>query len=176
MIFGFARPQAPQGSPPPDELLEVLQRAAVQAHEADLRLAIEVEEGFWADTGENTARIVEAVGHPALGVNWDPGNAFPAGDTPYPDGYDAVRDHVYHVHFKDVVKIHGGSYEYAVDGDIDWEGQIRALARDEYDGYISVETHMYPKVRFAKRMTERLQELLADATLNRGEKVDNRKA
>jgi sugar phosphate isomerase/epimerase len=145
----------------PDEILSAFWQAAEQIGNADLQLVIEVEAGFWVDTGENAAAIMRTVDHPTLGINWDPGNAIVAGDTPYPAGYNAVRDFVKHVHFKDVSFSHDGSYQYALDGEIDWAGQIEALVANGYAGYISVETHMEPKVRCARAMTQRLQQLLA---------------
>ncbi len=72
----------------------------------------------------------------------------------------AVRPQVRHIHFKDVQRHEDGTYEYVVEGDIDWEGQLSALRDDGYAGYISVETHMAPKVAAAQRMVQRLQRLL----------------
>ncbi len=160
VAFSFERGSQPPGLPP-DEILETFQRAAEQVRRAGLQLVIEVEDGFWADTGANTAALLRAVNHPALGVNWDPGNAIVAGDIPYPEGYGAVRDYVRHVHFKDVTRVNG-VFQYTVEGEIDWGGQIRALAADGYDGCISVETHMQPKVSSARAMLKRLHALLAE--------------
>ncbi len=161
--FGFSRGTV-KGHLPPDELVETLHQAAERISAADLNLAIEVEDGFWADTGEHTAALLAAVNHPALRVNWDPGNAFQAGDSPFPEGYALIRDKVAHVHFKDIVKRADGSYEYRVEGAIDWTGQIRALAEDGYDGFISVETHMSPQVASARAATRRLLRLIETAT------------
>jgi sugar phosphate isomerase/epimerase len=162
IIFGFDRGSNAAG-PAPDEILESLQWAAGQAEQSGLQLVIEVEEGFWADTGRRTAELVRAINRPALGVNWDPGNAVMAGDIPYPDGYQAVREILRHVHFKDVVHTAKGGYRYEVNGEIDWSGQINALAADGYGGFISVEPHMQPKIASAKALTVRLQELIAAA-------------
>jgi sugar phosphate isomerase/epimerase len=163
IVFGFARGAHPPG-PAPDEILECLHGAAEQAETAGLQLVIEVENQFWADTGPRTADILRAVRQPALGVNWDPGNAFEAGDNPYPDGYQAVREYIRHVHFKDVIRLSPGVYRYERDGQIDWSGQIQSLAADGYGGFVSVEPHLQPKVASARALTRRLQGLLAAAT------------
>jgi sugar phosphate isomerase/epimerase len=163
VVFGFDRVGQPAG-PAPDGVLLALQAAAQQAAAAGLQLAVEVEDGFWADTGERTAALLGAVGHPALGANWDPGNAYVAGDDPYPAGYRALRDHVRHVHFKDVARRPDGTLAYVVEGDVDWAGQIAALAADGYQGYISVETHMAPKVKSARAALERLRALIGQAS------------
>jgi sugar phosphate isomerase/epimerase len=147
----------------PDEVLAAIQEAAEQCARASLELVIEVEAGFWADTGANTAAIMRAIAHPALGVNWDPGNAIVAGDTPYPDGYNAVKDYVKHVHFKDVAFSDDGNYHYVLEGEVAWAEQVAALVEAGYAGIISVETHMEPKVSSAKAMTQRLQALLREA-------------
>jgi sugar phosphate isomerase/epimerase len=159
VAFSFERDPS-SDSAVPDEILEVFHEAAEQCASGGLELVLEVEADFWADTGANTAAIMRAVAHPALGVNWDPGNAIVAGDTPFPDGYEAVRDYIRHVHFKDVAFAANNHYCYVLQGDIDWAGQINALLSDGYDGYISVETHMEPKVGSAKAMTERLKKLI----------------
>lgn len=162
VAFSFHRGGMPAGSPP-DEILDVFHRAAIEAGQAGIDLVVEVEDEFWADTGARTAELVKRVAHPAFGVNWDPGNAFPNEPEPFPGGYEAVRSYVRHVHFKDVLA-HETGYNYTVHGQIDWAGQIAALRRDGYAGYISVETHMEPKVRAARDLTERLKALIADAT------------
>jgi len=164
LIFGFDRSGAPAGKAP-DGVLECLFKAAERAKAANLKLVIENEAGFWADTGEHTSRIVRSINHPALGVNWDPGNAFFAGDVPYPDGFSAVGDKVQHVHYKDAARDEQGKPFYCNEGDIDWKGQIQHLLKDGYDGYISIETHMSPKIAAAKAALIRLRNLLGQSNL-----------
>lgn len=159
VAFGFHRAGQPPGEPP-DEILQILSNAADYAEAAGMQLAIEVEADFWADTGLRTAQIVKLVNHPSLTVNWDPGNALVAGDSPYPQGYNHVRDYIGHVHFKDVKITGSGEYQYSVEGQIDWPGQITALVEDDYQGYIAVETHMSPKVHSARAVLSRLQSIL----------------
>jgi sugar phosphate isomerase/epimerase len=159
--FGFARSGFSPG-PPPDELLDCLLKAAERAKAAGMQLAIENESGFWADTGERTGEIIRTINHPCLGVNWDPANAYFEGDKPYPDGYEHVRGLVKHVHFKDALKNARGEHVYAVEGEIDWSGQIGALVADGYTGFISVETHLRPKVESANSSLNRLSKLLAN--------------
>ena len=164
VIFGFDRAGAPAGQAP-EQVLNYLRQAAERARAAGLQLALENEDGFWADTGAHTAQVVSAVNDPSLGINWDPGNAFFAGDTPYPPGYNDVRRLVRHVHFKDARRDPGGSLQYVVDGQIDWAGQIQALAQDRYEGFISIETHVQPKVEAGMAALKRLRAMLEAATL-----------
>jgi sugar phosphate isomerase/epimerase len=158
VIFGFDRAGAPPGEPP-EEALNCLRLAAERAETAGLELALENEAGFWADTGAHTAHIVRAINHPALGINWDPGNAFFAGDLPFPEGYDAVRGLVRHVHFKDADRDKDGEPYYSLEGQINWTDQIKALAADSFEGFVSIETHLRPKVAAGRSALERLRAL-----------------
>jgi sugar phosphate isomerase/epimerase len=162
VIFGFHRGGAAPAEAPP-AVIDTLHMAAESAARAGITLALETEEGYWADTGERTARIIKQVNHPALRVNWDPGNAFCAGDTPFPVGYGPLRGLIHHVHFKDARRLADGSVEFVTLGEIDWRGQIQALISDGYDGYISIETHLRPKIASARASFERLQNLIHEA-------------
>ena len=160
--FGFAR-GSNSTEVPPEALVDALYQAADLVGKAGLQLAVETEADFWADTGENTKTLLDRVGHPALMVNWDPSNSFQAGECPFPDGYDQVSSRIAHVHYKDIVRSSNGSYSYQIEGDVDWAGQISALIKAGYTGYISVEPHMFPQVETARASTRRLQALIDSA-------------
>lgn len=170
VIFGFER----SGAPPeemPDEVLNCLRLAAERAGAAGIQLVIETEDGYWADTGARSAQIVRMIDHPALGLNWDPGNAFFAGDDPYPTGYEQVRGLVRHIHFKDALRDLHGRPHYVAEGQINWAGQISALVADNYDGYISIETHMRPKLAAARAALQRLRALIVEAQEGQSQEI-----
>ena len=48
-----------------------------------------------------------------------------------------------------------------LDGIIDWQSAIAALKQDGFGGYISVETHVRPKLESTLRCLERLRRLVA---------------
>lgn len=160
IIFGFDRAGAPAGELP-EEILNILYLATERARLAGLELVLENEAGFWADTGKHSAQMVRAINHSSLSINWDPGNAFFAGDEPFPAGYSEVRGLVGHVHFKDAARDPVGEPQYVLHGQINWIGQIQALISDGYDGYISIETHIRPKVTAARSSLERLRALIS---------------
>jgi sugar phosphate isomerase/epimerase len=162
IAFGFSRGGRAAG-PAPAGVVETLARAAETAAGAGVELLIETEEGFWADTGARSATLVERVGHPSLGINWDPANALIEGDVPFPDGYAAVRRHVRNVHFKDARRYPDGSWELLAEGDVDWRGQIAALAADFYSGMIAVEPHLSPSVASTRAALARLSALIEAA-------------
>jgi sugar phosphate isomerase/epimerase len=166
VCFSFDRgPGVASDAHVPEGVLAVLRVAAQRVGEAGLTLAVEAEHICWGDTGVRTAALVRRVGHEALGINWDPANAFRAGeDAPFPEGYQAVRGLVRHVHYKDAAIDPATGERHFVAGGaggaVDWPGQIEALKRDGYDGYISVETHARPKVASARRAVQTLRKLI----------------
>jgi sugar phosphate isomerase/epimerase len=155
-VFGFEKPE--HAVRMPEAVPRLLADAARKAAQAGITLALENEHICWADTGERTAALVREIGSPNLRVNWDPGNAYRAGETPFPDGYRAVRGLVGHVHVKDARRSASGAYEWAVHGGVDWEGQLHALRADGYQGSVVIETHVRPKIASARITLRRIEE------------------
>ena len=114
--------------------------------EMGARLAMENESSCYVGNGADTARFVKDVGSDRVRTCWDPCNELsdPRGSkTPYPDGYEAIRPSMVHMHIKDAVP---GEGVCAVgEGVIDYHGQFRALIDDGYEGFASLETHWRPK-------------------------------
>lgn len=160
IVFGIVKPTGARGKCP-QAVIDFLQEAAKRAEKQGITLALENEHICWADTGKNTAAIVERVGSKALRVNWDPANAFLADETPFPDGYEYVKDYITHVHFKDAaIDPATGRKKFVTNGAIDWESQLRELQNAGYNGHISIETHCRPKIRCARETLERIKSIL----------------
>jgi L-ribulose-5-phosphate 3-epimerase len=122
---------------------ETLMAAAVKAGQNGITLVLENEHACNTATGAEAARVLDEVRSPFFKLNWDPGNAAMAGETPFPDGYDLLpKDRIGLCHCKDV-SASGSKREWAAVGTglIDWPAQFAALRRDGYRGIISLETH-----------------------------------
>jgi len=164
--FTFDRGETiPADAPVPEAVVDALKDAARLIEQAGLTLALEVEHICWGDVGSRTAALVERIGSSAVGINWDPANAYRAGsDHPYPADYAAVRDLVRHVHYKDAgIDPLTGERAFVFDGVVDWQGQIAALLKDGYAGYMSIETHVRPKIRMAKDSLDRVRSYMENA-------------
>ncbi|MFG0252330.1 MAG: sugar phosphate isomerase/epimerase family protein [Phycisphaerales bacterium JB038] len=94
-------------------------------------------------------RIVNLVKSPWIAVNWDTGNAYLAGvEDPY-EGLAAVREHVRHVHAKDISMAHSDAERGKVtgtpvgcacgDGVVDWERVFEILEPLDREIFLSVE-------------------------------------
>lgn len=164
ICFSFDRGEGRRPARAPEWVIDVLKDAAAQVESAGLTLALEVEHICWGDVASRSADIVTRVANRAFGINWDPANAYRAGeDAPYPDGYAAVRGLVRHVHYKQASMLADGRRAFTPDGVIDWTGQISALRADGYDGWITAEPHVAPKIAQARRAVEELRALVAAA-------------
>jgi sugar phosphate isomerase/epimerase len=161
IVFGFQK--SPGETATEKQVVEAFAEAAELARRNGFILAIENEPGFWCDTGANTARILAAVNSPALRANWDPGNAFGTDETPYPDGYHAIKKWIANVHVKDTIR--GALLECVPvgEGKIDWVGQLQALSRDQLVDHVTIETHCHPLIENSKKNVEAMRRILAMA-------------
>jgi len=127
-----------------DAINAKLHEAATTAAKDKIILVLENEMACNTGTGAEAAQVLAAVPATNFMVNWDPGNAGAAGETPYPDGYRLLPIHrIGHCHAKDVTRPAGKKYEWAPVGGgiVDWVGQFRAMAKDGYHYAVSLETH-----------------------------------
>jgi sugar phosphate isomerase/epimerase len=126
-----------------DAIVKALSKMAEQAASSDLIVGLENEHACNVGTAAESAKVLEAVSSPNLQLVWDPANALVAGENPFPEGYALLpKGRIVHVHAKDC---HMDS-DKPIWGPlgtrhVDWKGQISALLRDGYRGYISLETH-----------------------------------
>jgi sugar phosphate isomerase/epimerase len=120
-----------------------LHELAEEAAKRGVVIGLENEQACNAGTGDEAARLLALVDHPALKALWDPANASILGETPYPDGYRRLPPaRIAHVHAKDcIVSNHKPTWGAVGEMGVDWKGQIGALRRDGYTGWISLETH-----------------------------------
>lgn len=141
----------------------VLARAVDRAEREDVTIALENEPICLSATGSAMAEFVGEMNDEALRVNWDPGNAYYAGEDAL-EGYRRIRGLVAHVHLKDCVTDRSTGVKRYVpigQGEVGLEEQIRLLKEDQYSGFVTIETHFVPKVKGTKQCLEGLKAILA---------------
>lgn len=132
------------------QIIDAMGEPVALAASEGIVLGLENEHACYIGTGAEAVRIAAAINSPNFKLVWDPGNAFHAGETPFPDGYDAVKHWMEHVHVKDAVIVEtpdqGPQPRWCVVGEgvIDYVGQFAALRASGYKGYVSLETHYIP--------------------------------
>jgi len=140
-IFTYWRVENPDRAYP--AVRDRLAKAAEVAGRNGIVLTVENEHSCNVGTGKELGRLLKDVNSPHLRGVWDPGNATMLGETPFPDGYEAVKGLFPHMHVKDSRKDATGKLEWAPVGGgiVDFKGQFQALRKDKYRGTISLETH-----------------------------------
>ena len=132
-----------------DALKRLLVPALELAESEGVTLVVETGNNAMITSGHLARRLVEEMGSARLQVLWDPGNSLYCAEPAYPDGYDAVRGCLAHVHVKDLhVDIPKATVRQVRFG----EGQMSAyfdaisagLARDGYTGVVSFESVYRP--------------------------------
>jgi len=123
-------------------------------------LAIENEPATFVTNGRLLADFLSRISSRNVRAVWDPGNDIwdPYNEVPYPDGYEFVKEFIVHVHVKDGVRCGTEGKPEARpigEGDVDYRGQIAALIRDGFKGYISLETHWRPKAKLSEELIVR---------------------
>lgn len=127
-----------------EQIVDAFAEPAAIAEREGITLILENEHACYLGTGAQTARVLAEIDSPAVRAVWDPGNAYMDGEIPFPNGYDAIKEFISHVHVKDAMLAPGAiapQWTCVGDGAIDWAGQIKALRSDGYNGYLSLETH-----------------------------------
>jgi sugar phosphate isomerase/epimerase len=140
-VFSYWRTVEPQKCF--DAVVEAMQWLAEKGARHDVIIGFENEHACNIATAAEAAPLLSKVQHPNLRLVWDPANALCSGENPYPDGYSRLpKDRIEHVHTKDC-HMDGLKPIWGPLGtrNIDWKGQIDALMRDGYRGWLSLETH-----------------------------------
>lgn len=115
--------------------------------------------GIYTKTSEGLLRIMNLVPSPWFAVNWDTGNSYLAGvEDPY-EGLERVRDHVLHVHAKDIAFAHSDQERGKVtgtpvgcacgEGVVDWERVLRILDPLDREITLSVECGTLDEARIS---------------------------
>ena len=131
-----------------DTMRYTLTKAALVCARHKKYLCIEPH-GTYTKTADGLLKIVRLVDSPWIAVNWDTGNSHLAGiEDPY-EGLAKVRDHVRHVHAKDISLSHSSSERGKVtgtpvgcacgEGVVDWDQVFSILDPLDREIFLSVE-------------------------------------
>ena len=134
-------------------------------------LALENEYACNIGTGAQARRLLKEIDSPNLKLIWDPGNAFFAGEIPYPDGYEKIKDEIIEVQIKDAApnrKTGKMEWKLVGAGEIDFKGQLQSLLNNRFEGVVSLENEYVPstgdKEQGTRESFHELKKILASLT------------
>lgn len=144
-IRGFAFFASASGPEITEETLAAFSPAVELLTKRGKQLLLEADPSVNTTNHAALAELLHRLDSPALGAIYDPGNDIydPLHEVPYPDGYEAVRSWLRHVHIKDAKLDADGNPQCVCigTGAVDYPRLLRALLRDGYQGWLSLETH-----------------------------------
>ncbi|MCY4062238.1 MAG: sugar phosphate isomerase/epimerase [Chloroflexi bacterium] len=82
---------------------ELIGGAVQIAEDRDITLVVETGNNAITNSAFLARRMVDEIGSARLKVMWDPANALYSTEAAYPNGYQALRGVLGHIHLKDVV-------------------------------------------------------------------------
>jgi sugar phosphate isomerase/epimerase len=145
----------------PELFVAAAQPAAEYAGSAGVTIVLENEAHDDSGPAASVRAIVEAIGSPHFGTQYDPCNYYHANEEPYPAAYEVVKPYVRYVHLKGGCLYdpelrprdkQGGTmrgstdrfigYTSIPDGVVNADGVLRRLAQDGYTGYVTLEPHV----------------------------------
>lgn len=128
-----------------DEMIVLFAPAVEILRRRNKTLLLEADPSVNTTNHAALASFLDRLNCPEVGAIYDPGNDIydMYREVPYPDGYNAVKHHIRHVHIKDAVRNAQDEPECVCIGTgwVDYPGLIRALSDDGYDRWMSLETH-----------------------------------
>ena len=131
-------------------LLDRLEEPLRIADDAGITLVIETAISGNVTSALLARKLIDELGAPHLKVLWDPCSSLYCTEVPYPDGYEAIREHIAHVHLKDgVVNLPAATFDFCAmrQGQMApyYNDIVSALKRDGYEGTISLESVYKPE-------------------------------
>ncbi|MBD3289481.1 TIM barrel protein [candidate division KSB1 bacterium] len=167
IIFSFKRyPNEPQSNY--IQIVHILGRMTSLAEKYGFRLLLENDIDYWCQTGEDTAQILEEINSKSLRANWDPANAYAAGEIPYPYGFLAIRKYVASIHVKDAIRSMNDNIDWVMvgQGEVDWKGQFQAIMHGIDLKYVTIETSCKPVLEYSRRNILQINNMVDDYILD----------
>lgn len=142
----------PKGEDPSKYREEVLHRwgSFVQAAAGSgVTLLHENENGIYGDTPERCLDLLQSLDSEHAKGIFDFANYVQRGVKNYPDAYEQLKDYTEYIHVKDAVS-GDGHVVPAGDGDGDVKEILQDLHRSGYEGFLSLEPHLWNYSDFSR--------------------------
>jgi sugar phosphate isomerase/epimerase len=140
-LFSFFIPEADDPAAHREEVLRRMSALVVRSRGHDVVLCHENEKAIYGDVPARCLDLVTSVGSERLRLVWDAANFVQCGVRPYTDGYARLRPYLEYVQIKDAL-FETGQVVPAGQGDGEIDRTNRALYRDGFDGFFSMEPHL----------------------------------
>ncbi|MGD8316061.1 MAG: sugar phosphate isomerase/epimerase family protein [Syntrophobacterales bacterium] len=144
-----------------------LERVAPLAQELDIMILVEPEPDLLMENTREFKEFIVDVKSPAIGVNFDIGHFFCAGENPS-EAFEELFEWIGHVHLEDIDSSREHNHLILGHGAIQFPEIFETMLRLEYQGDVSLELYPYVDTpeEAGRESLEYLQTLLQEANLD----------
>jgi L-ribulose-5-phosphate 3-epimerase len=119
-------------------IVQVMEELIPIAEKGKVRLLIENENSQNIGTSAEVRDIMPLLPSKTMGFNWDPQNALPLKEVPWPDGYSVLpKNRMLNAQFKGKGLLDDSPEK------LNWKAILEAMQKDGYQGHIGLETHIF---------------------------------
>jgi sugar phosphate isomerase/epimerase len=176
-FFGCKNISVPPGGPLGDISREKamtlfhrgLERVAPLAQELDIMILVEPEPDLLMENTREFKEFIVDVRSPSIGVNFDIGHFFCAGEDPS-RAFEELFEWIGHIHLEDIASNREHNHLILGHGAIQFPEIFETMLRLEYQGDVSLELYPYVDApeEAGRESLEYLQTLLQEANLDLG--------
>ena len=120
-----------------------MHRVLPLAKKLGIKLLIEPEPGLLMETSEQTLKLLKELEfHESLGINFDPGHFFCAGEDPC-ESWKKLNCYIAHLYLDDIPSGRSHRHMQLGEGAMDIPALLRSIQASGYQGYITVRVDSY---------------------------------
>jgi len=144
-----------------------LERVAPLAQELDIMILVEPEPDLLMENTREFKEFIVDVQSPAIGVNFDIGHFFCAGENPS-EAFEELFEWIGHVHLEDIASSREHNHLILGHGAIQFQEVFKTMINLEYQGDVSLELYPYVDApeEAGRESLEYLRALLRDVGLD----------
>jgi sugar phosphate isomerase/epimerase len=146
-----------------------LERVAPLAQELDIKMLVEPEPDLLMENTREFKEFIVDVKSPAIGLNFDIGHFFCAGENPSA-AFEELFEWIGHVHLEDIASSRAHNHLILGHGAIQFQKVFKTMINLGYEGDVSLELYPYVDTpeEAGRESLEYLQTLLQEADLDLG--------
>ncbi|MEI6235541.1 MAG: sugar phosphate isomerase/epimerase [Planctomycetota bacterium] len=162
---------------PVDECMDALDAFVKRAAAEKIEVTLRSHHETCAGTAEEAVALIDTLEAPNLGLDWDVGECFAAGDGTGLDEIELVKPHLKVIHMRDGVRkgMAGAEWSTLGKGVIPWEDLIDQLHVANYRGPIVCDPCVVPKLKESRHALSSLLKWIDTARLRKRPGKDNEK-
>lgn len=148
-MFSFYIPKGQNPADYRDQVLERWQLFIEAAKGSGIVLLHENEHGIYGDIPERCLDLAQSLSSDSFKLIFDFANFVQCQVQNYPYAYELLKDHIAYIHVKDALRTNGSVVPAGL-GDGHIKEILSELMKDDYEGFLSLEPHLWDYSDFSK--------------------------